>query len=76
LNDTCYAESRPISSLIVDFLKTLQEKKLLPCIVFSDNRRLCEQMAESAVKYLEEFEREQRETKYKEDIKQTQKRLI
>lgn len=66
--DVHYPESKPLSSLIVEFILTLQEKDLLPCIVFTDNRRLCERMAQCVTDYLVEQERQLRETKYKAEI--------
>jgi len=78
-----YPESKSLSSLIVEFVLTLKEKDLLPCIVFTDNRRLCEQMAQAVTDYFVAEERKLRETKYKaaynaakrkeEELKRTKK---
>ncbi|CAF4706532.1 unnamed protein product [Rotaria sp. Silwood1] len=73
--DIYYPESKPISLLIVDFILTLKEKDLLPCIVFSDNRLLCENMATHIAEYFENLERDLRETKYKNQIELLNKRL-
>jgi superfamily II RNA helicase len=73
-SDICYPEPKPISSLIIDFLLMLKEKNLLPCIVFSDSRWLCEQMAKSVANYFKELEINLRKTKYKKDIEALEKR--
>ncbi|CAF1084617.1 unnamed protein product [Adineta steineri] len=70
-----YPERKPILSLIIDFILTLKEKNLLPCIIFSDDRLLCEKMAESIVKYLQKTEYKLRKTKYKIQIEELNKRL-
>ncbi|UJR11193.1 hypothetical protein I4U23_015374 [Adineta vaga] len=70
-----YPETKQASSLIVDFIVTLKEKNLLPCIVFSDNRNLCEVMANSVTKYLYKVEKNLRETKYRMQIQELNKRL-
>ncbi|UJR12134.1 hypothetical protein I4U23_016311 [Adineta vaga] len=74
-NEFSYPEAKPISSLIVEFMLTLKEKNLLPCIVFSDNRLLCEQMAESVANYLIKSERDLRATKYKKQIDEIENRF-
>ncbi|CAF0733868.1 unnamed protein product [Adineta steineri] len=74
-NDVKYPETKKVSSLIVDFIDTLKEKNLLPCIVFSDNRVLCEKMAESVAKHYDHIENDLRETKYKKQIEELKKRL-
>jgi superfamily II RNA helicase len=74
--DVHYPESKPLSSLIIEFVLTLKEKDLLPCIVFSDNRRLCERMAQCVTDYLAEEERKLRETKYKAEIEAAKKKEI
>jgi superfamily II RNA helicase len=76
MDGVSYPEPKPIRSLIVDFVLTLKEKNLLPCIVFSDKRWLCEQMAASVTKYFEEVENDLRRTKYKYQIEAIEKRLI
>ncbi|CAF0901849.1 unnamed protein product [Rotaria sordida] len=73
--DIHYPETKPTSSLIIDFILTLKEKNLLPCIVFSDNRMLCETMATSVAEYFENLEKNLRETKYKNQIELLKKRL-
>ncbi|CAF4569108.1 unnamed protein product [Rotaria sp. Silwood1] len=76
LNKINYPEIKPMSTLIGDFVLTLKEKNLLPCIVFMDSRPLCEELAESVAQYFEELENELRRTKYKHDIEALEKRLI
>ncbi|CAF0844753.1 unnamed protein product [Didymodactylos carnosus] len=71
-----YPEGKKMSTLIVDFVLTLREKNLLPCIVFSDSRHLVELMAESVSSYFEQQENHLRETKYKTQIQQIEKRLL
>ncbi|CAM4769547.1 unnamed protein product [Rotaria magnacalcarata] len=73
--DIQYPEPKPMTSLIIDFILTLKEKNLLPCIVFSDNRILCEQMATTIAKYFENLEIELRETKYKAQIESLKNRI-
>jgi superfamily II RNA helicase len=73
--DVHYPESKPMSLLIIDFILTLKEKNLLPCIVFSDSRMLCEEMAGSVAEYFEKLELDLRETKYKPQIEALEKRL-
>ncbi|CAF0753138.1 unnamed protein product [Rotaria sordida] len=74
-NDFSYPEQKSISTVIVEFVLTLKEKNLLPCITFMDNRRLCEKLAESVTQYLEEVENELRRTKYKRQIEVLEERL-
>jgi superfamily II RNA helicase len=74
-NDIQYPESKAISKLIIEFVLTLKEKDLLPCIVFTDNRKLCEIMAVSVANYFEEHERQLRATKYKKRIEDLEKRM-
>ncbi|CAF1166012.1 unnamed protein product [Adineta steineri] len=71
-----YPEMKPMSSLIGEFVLTLKEKNLLPCIVFTDNRLLCEELAASVSQYFEELEKELRRTKYKQQIEILEKRLV
>jgi superfamily II RNA helicase len=73
--DVHYPESKSILKLIIEFILTLKEKNLLPCIVFSDSRVLCEDMAASVAKYFEGLENGLRETKYKEQIEELTDRL-
>ncbi|CAM4889645.1 unnamed protein product [Rotaria socialis] len=73
--DIQYPEPKAMSSLIIDFILTLKEKNLLPCMVFSDNRLLCEQMATSIAEYFENLEIELRETKYKAQIESLKNRI-
>ncbi len=68
-----YPEQRSITKIIVDFVLTLQEKDLLPCILFMDSRRLCEKLAESVTQYFEELEDKLRQTKYKKQIQQLER---
>ena len=70
-----YPELKPMAALIGDFVLTLKEKNLLPCIVFTDSRNLCEDLAESVAQYFEEMEKELRQTKYKYQIEALEKRL-
>lgn len=70
-----YPERKPISSLIGEFVLTLKEKNLLPCIVFTNSFSLCEELAESVAQYFEELENELRRTKYKQQIEAIEKRL-
>ncbi len=70
-----YPESRPLSKLIIDFILTLKEQNLLPCIVFSDSRILCEDMAGSVAKYFERVESNLRQTKYKNQIEELKQRV-
>ncbi|CAF1155475.1 unnamed protein product [Adineta steineri] len=70
-----YPEEKSIPSLIIDFMLTLKEKNLLPCIVFCDDRRLCEQMAESVANHFIELERTLRATTYKAQIEELEKKL-
>jgi superfamily II RNA helicase len=74
--DVHYPESKPLSSLIIEFVLTLKEKDLLPCIVFTDNRRLCERMAQCVTDYLAEQEPKLRETKYKAEIEAAKQKEI
>jgi superfamily II RNA helicase len=74
-NNLHYPELKPMSSLIGEFVLTLKEKNLLPCIVFTDSRSLCEELAESVAQYFEELENELRRTKYKHQIEALEKRL-
>jgi superfamily II RNA helicase len=71
-----YPEEKVISSLIVEFMLTLQEKNLLPCIVFSDSRWLCERMANSVANYFIQLEEQLRATKYKQRIEEIKQRLL
>ena len=75
-NKISYPELKPMSALIGEFVLTLKEKNLLPCIVFTDSRSLCEELAESVAQYFEEFENELRRTKYKRQIEELEKKLI
>jgi superfamily II RNA helicase len=70
-----YPESKALSKLIIDFILTLKEKNLLPCIVFSDNRMLCESMAGSVARYFQSIEKDLRATKYKKQIEELKERL-
>jgi superfamily II RNA helicase len=63
--DIQYPQSIETSSLIVEFILTLKEKQLLPCIVFTDNRTLCEQMANEVAAHFYRIEENLRATKYK-----------
>lgn len=74
-NQIDYPEMKPMSSLIGEFVTTLREKNLLPCIVFTDSRPLCEELAESVAQYFEQVEEELRRTKYKHQIEAIEKRL-
>jgi len=74
-NDIHYPESKSILSLVIDFILTLKEKNLLPCIVFSDSRMLCENMAAGVAEYFEELENDLRRKKYKNQIQQLENRL-
>ncbi|CAF0782411.1 unnamed protein product [Didymodactylos carnosus] len=74
-NKVHYPEPKRMSTLIVEFLLTLKEKNLLPCIVFSESRTLCEELAASVADYFEEIERGLRQTKYKNQIETLQKRM-
>ncbi|CAF1144509.1 unnamed protein product [Rotaria sordida] len=71
-NAFSYPEVKPISSLIVEFVLTLQKQNLLPCIVFMDNRKLCEKLADSVTRHFEKVEEELRRTKYKREIEAIQ----
>ncbi|CAF4986171.1 unnamed protein product [Rotaria sp. Silwood1] len=73
--DIEYLEPKSIASLIIDFILTLKEKNLLPCIVFSDSRYLCERMATTVAKYFENLEAQLRETKYKNQIETLRKHV-
>jgi superfamily II RNA helicase len=75
-NKISYPELKPMAALIGEFVLTLKEKNLLPCIVFTDSRPLCEELAESVAQYFEELEKELRRTKYKHQIEALEKRLI
>ncbi|UJR27241.1 hypothetical protein I4U23_008536 [Adineta vaga] len=74
-NEISYPELKPMASLIGEFVLTLKEKDLLPCIVFTDSRSLCEELAERVAQYFEELEKELRRTKYKYQIEDLEKRL-
>lgn len=74
-NDIEYPERQKLSTLIIDFVLTLKEKNLLPCIIFSDNRLLCEAMADSIAKHFEDLEENLRTTKYKNQIESLRKRI-
>jgi superfamily II RNA helicase len=71
-----YPELKPMAALIGEFVLTLKEKNLLPCIVFTDSRALCEELAESVTQYFEELENELRRTKYRNQIEAIEKRLV
>jgi superfamily II RNA helicase len=75
-NQISYPELKPMSALIGEFVLTLKEKNLLPCIVFTDSRSLCEELAESVAQYFEGVENELRRTKYKHQIEILEKRLV
>ncbi|CAF2032627.1 unnamed protein product [Rotaria magnacalcarata] len=75
-NEINYPELKPMASLIGDFVLTLREKSLLPCIVFTDSRSLCEELAESVAQYFEELEAKLRQTKYKNQIEALERRLV
>ena len=70
-----YPEHKSNTALIVEFILTLKEKNLLPCIVFCDNRNLCEEMAHSMASYLEKLETKLRETTYKAEIETLKHRV-
>lgn len=70
-----YPEMKPMATLIGEFVLTLKEKNLLPCIIFTDSRTLCEDLAESVTKYFENLEEELRRTKYKRQIEAIEKRI-
>jgi superfamily II RNA helicase len=74
-NTIHYPERKPMSALIGEFVLTLKEKNLLPCIVFTDSRPLCEELAESVTQYFEQVENELRKTKYKYQIEAIEKHL-
>ena len=74
-NQLTYPEIKPMASLMGEFVLTLKEKNLLPCIVFTDSRPLCEELAESVARYFEELEDELRRTKYRREIEALEKRL-
>ena len=74
-NGSQYPQMKQLGELIVEFILTLKEKNLLPCIVFTDNRILCEQMAASVAKHFENLEKNLRETKYKNQIDALHDRL-
>ncbi len=74
-NDIQYPQSEAIPKLIIDFILTLKEKNLLPCIVFSDSRMLCENMAASVAKHFEKIEKDLRRTKYRNRIEELNNRL-
>ena len=63
-----YPQPKDSLSLIVEFILTLKEKQLLPCIVFTDNRTLCEQMAGAVADHFRRTEDQLRATKYKDQI--------
>lgn len=70
-----YPERKSAARLITEFILTLKEKNLLPCIVFTDNRTLCEKMASSVAEYFENLEKNLRQTKYKNQIELLKDRL-
>ena len=74
-NQISYPELKPMASVIGEFVLTLKEKNLLPCIVFTDSRNLCEDLAASVAQYFQELEKELRQTKYKQQIDALEKRL-
>jgi superfamily II RNA helicase len=73
--DIQYPELKPTSSLIIDFILTLKEKNLLPCIVFSDDRLLCQNMAAAVAGHFEKVENQLRRTKHKNQIEALINRL-
>ena len=73
--DVSYPELKETRRLIQEFILTLKEQNLLPCIVFSDSRSLCEEMADSIFTYLRETEDQCRQTKYKKKIDELETRL-
>jgi superfamily II RNA helicase len=70
-----YPELKPMVSFIGEFITTLKEKNLLPCIVFTDSRPLCEELAERVASYLEQLESKLRRTKYRSQIEALEERL-
>ena len=70
-----YPQPKDLTQLIIDFILTLKEKNLLPCIVFSDSRILCETMAASVAKYFTKVEEDLRATKYRQQIEELNRRV-
>jgi superfamily II RNA helicase len=70
-----YPQPKDLTQLIIDFILTLKEKNLLPCIVFSDSRILCETMAASVAKYFKKVEEDLRATKYRQQIEELNRRV-
>lgn len=75
IHQISYPELKPMASVIGEFVLTLREKNLLPCIVFTDSRNLCEDLAASVAQYFEELEKDLRQTKYKHHIEVLEKRV-
>ncbi|CAF1290415.1 unnamed protein product [Didymodactylos carnosus] len=70
-----YPESKNRLSLIVEFISTLRDRNLLPCIVFSDSRWLCEHNAKSVAQFLEIEEEKLRSGKYKSRMDEIKRKL-
>ncbi|CAF1134816.1 unnamed protein product [Adineta steineri] len=75
-----YPERKQSANLIVEFISMLRDRDLLPCIVFSDSRRLCEQNATTVGKDLERKEEKlrsgrdkQRMDKIKQELEEIEK---
>ncbi|CAF1317281.1 unnamed protein product [Rotaria sordida] len=64
-----YPQSIELRNLIIDFVLTLQKNNQLPCIVFTDSRHLCENMAEFVGHHLKNQETKIRQSEgYQEKI--------
>lgn len=70
-----YPETKHLSQLIVEFISMLRDRNLLPCIVFSDARWLCEKNATTVVQYLAREEEKLRSGKYKQRMDEIERKL-
>jgi hypothetical protein len=70
-----YPEHKHSSQLIVEFILMLRDRNLLPCIVFSDSRWLCERSAATVAQYLETEEEKLRNGRYKQRMDEIENNL-
>ncbi|CAF3926964.1 unnamed protein product [Rotaria sp. Silwood1] len=70
-----YPQSIEMNQLIIDFILTLERTNQLPCIVFSDSRCLCEEMAKYIVDYYKHKENGIRQSDaFRRDIEMIKKK--
>ncbi|CAF0876905.1 unnamed protein product [Adineta steineri] len=70
-----YPQPIELHNLVIDFVLTLEKNNQLPCIVFTDSRRLCKNMTEFIGGYFKTKETEIREsTSFQEEIELIKKK--